>query len=171
MMRVLIVDDEPLARARLTALLGACADVEITGAVGDGEAALGAISALQPDVVLLDINMPGTDGMALAQRLLGRARPQVIFCTAYETHALEAFELDAIDYLLKPVRLERLREALARAQRRNLVNDRVRHTRPPRCGPKRLPARNGGTPTPATRRRFTCTDDWVANRCASRWTR
>jgi two-component system response regulator AlgR len=119
MMRVLIVDDEPLARARLAALLGACAEVEITGAVGDGEAALGAISALQPDVVLLDINMPGTDGMALAQRLLGRARPQVIFCTAYETHALEAFALDAIDYLLKPVRLERLREALARAQRRH----------------------------------------------------
>ncbi|HUH31992.1 MAG TPA: LytTR family DNA-binding domain-containing protein [Rhodanobacter sp.] len=118
-MRVLIVDDEPLARARLAALLGACADVEIAGAVGDGEAALGAINAAPPDVVLLDINMPGIDGVALAQRLSGRTRLQVIFCTAYDTHALEAFELGAVDYLLKPVRLERLREALARAQRRH----------------------------------------------------
>ncbi len=119
MMRVLIVDDEPLARARLAALLGECADVEIAGTASDGEVALGAIGELQPDVVLLDINMPAIDGVALAQRLLGRARPQVIFCTAYETHALEAFELGAVDYLLKPVRLERLREALVRAQRRH----------------------------------------------------
>ncbi len=117
-MRVLIVDDEPLARARLAALLGECAEVEIVGNVGDGEAALSALGPLQPDVLLLDINMPGLDGVALAQRLAGRTRPQVIFCTAYEAHALKAFELGAADYLLKPVRLERLREALARAQRR-----------------------------------------------------
>ncbi|OHC39846.1 MAG: DNA-binding response regulator [Rhodanobacter sp. RIFOXYA1_FULL_67_6] len=117
-MRVLIVDDEPLARARMAALLGECAGVEVVGNVGDGEAALAALGELQPDALLLDINMPGIDGVALAQRLAGRARPQVIFCTAYEAHALEAFELGAADYLLKPVRLERLREALQRAQRR-----------------------------------------------------
>jgi len=117
-MRVLIVDDEPLARTRLAALLGECADVEIAGSVGDGEAALAALGELQPDVLLLDINMPGIDGVALAQRLAGRARPQVIFCTAYEAHALKAFELGAVDYLLKPVRLERLQDALQRAQRR-----------------------------------------------------
>ncbi|WP_426701555.1 LytR/AlgR family response regulator transcription factor [Rhodanobacter sp. Col0626] len=117
-MRVLIVDDEPLARARLAALLGECKDVQVVGDVGDGEAALGALAELQPDALLLDINMPGIDGVALAQRLAGRARPQVIFCTAYETHALKAFELGAVDYLLKPVRLERLRDALQRAQRR-----------------------------------------------------
>ena len=117
-MRVLIVDDEPLARARMAALLGECADVEVIGNVGDGEAALAALGELQPDALLLDINMPGIDGVALAQRLAGRARPQVIFCTAYETHALAAFELGAADYLLKPVRLERLRDALQRAQRR-----------------------------------------------------
>ncbi len=69
-------------------------------------------------MLLLDINMPGIDGVTLAQRLAGRARPQVIFCTAYEAHALKAFELGAADYLLKPVRLERLRDALQRAQRR-----------------------------------------------------
>ncbi|KZC41294.1 UNVERIFIED_ORG: DNA-binding response regulator, partial [Rhodanobacter sp. FW104-R5] len=80
--------------------------------------ALAALDELQPDALLLDINMPGTDGVALAQRLAGRARPQVIFCTAYEAHALKAFELGAVDYLLKPVRLDRLRDALQRAQRR-----------------------------------------------------
>ncbi|MHB1273742.1 MAG: LytR/AlgR family response regulator transcription factor [Rhodanobacter sp.] len=117
-MRVLIVDDEPLARARLAALLGECATVEIVGNVGDGETALSAINQLQPDLLLLDVNMPGLDGTALAQRLGDRARPQVIFCTAYEAHALKAFELGAVDYLLKPVRLERLREALQRAQQR-----------------------------------------------------
>ncbi|TAM60875.1 MAG: response regulator transcription factor [Rhodanobacter sp.] len=117
-MRVLIVDDEPLARARLAALLGECAAVEIVGSVGDGETALGAINQLQPDLLLLDINMPGLDGTALAQRLGDRARPQVVFCTAYEAHALKAFELGAVDYLLKPVRLERLREALQRARQR-----------------------------------------------------
>lgn len=117
-MRVLVVDDEPLARARMAALLGECAGVEVVGSVGDGESALAALDELQPDALLLDINMPGTDGVALAQRLAGRARPQVIFCTAYEAHALKAFELGAVDYLLKPVRLDRLRDALQRAQRR-----------------------------------------------------
>jgi len=117
-MRVMIVDDEPLARARLAALLTECDGVEIVGSVDDGEAALGLLDELQPDALLLDINMPGIDGVTLAQRLSARGHPQVIFCTAYEAHALEAFELGAVDYLLKPVRLERLRDALQRAQRR-----------------------------------------------------
>jgi two-component system response regulator AlgR len=104
-MRVLIVDDEPLARARMAALLGECGDTQLVGALTDGEAALAALDELQPDVLLLDINMPGIDGVSLARRLAGRARPQVIFCTAYEAHALQAFELGAADYLLKPVRL------------------------------------------------------------------
>jgi two-component system response regulator AlgR len=117
-MRVLIVDDEPLARARLAALLGDCAGVEIAGSVGDGEAALVALGESQVDALLLDINMPGIDGVTLARRLAGHTRLQVIFCTAYEAHALKAFELGAVDYLLKPVRLERLRDALQRAQRR-----------------------------------------------------
>jgi two-component system response regulator AlgR len=117
-MRVLIVDDEPLARMRLAALLGECEGAELVGSVGDGEAALAALTDLQPDLLLLDINMPGLDGLALAARLAGRTRPQVVFCTAYENHALHAFELEAVDYLLKPVRLERLREALQRARKR-----------------------------------------------------
>jgi len=117
-MRVLIVDDEPLARSRLAALLRDCADVTVVGSVGDGESAFVAINHLAPDALLLDINMPGLSGTALAQRLAGQARPQIIFCTADQAHALHAFELDAVDYLLKPVRLERLRDALQRAERR-----------------------------------------------------
>jgi two-component system response regulator AlgR len=117
-MRILIVDDEPLARARLHALLGECHDVEVVGQVGDGEAALEALGDLQPDLLLLDINMPGLSGTALAQRLAGRRRPLVVFCTAYENHALHAFDLGAVDYLLKPVRLDRLQEALQRARER-----------------------------------------------------
>jgi two-component system response regulator AlgR len=120
-MRVLVVDDEPLARARLAALLGECDEVEVVGSLGDGDAALASLSELRPDVLLLDINMPGIDGTTVAQRLAGRPRPLVIFCTAYEAHALKAFDLGAVDYLLKPVRLDRLREALQRAQRR--LND------------------------------------------------
>ena len=117
-MRVLIVDDEPLARARLDALLRECPDVDVVGSVGDGEAALAALSQTQPDLLLLDINMPGMDGKALAARLAHRARPQVVFCTAYEAHAVHAFDLGAVDYLLKPVRVERLRDALKRVRQR-----------------------------------------------------
>jgi two-component system response regulator AlgR len=117
-MRVLIVDDEPLARARLDALLKECAGVDVVGSVADGEEALAAIAEKQPDLLLLDINMPGLDGKALAARLANRIRPQVVFCTAYEAHAVHAFELGAADYLLKPVRLERLRDALRRVRQR-----------------------------------------------------
>ena len=117
-MRVLIVDDEPLARARLASLLAECSDVDVVGSAGDGEAALEAMGELQPDLLLLDINMPGITGTALAQRLAGSKRPLVVFCTAYENHALHAFELGAVDYLLKPVRLERLNDALQRARQR-----------------------------------------------------
>jgi two-component system, LytTR family, response regulator AlgR len=117
-MRVLIVDDEPLARARLAALLSECDGVDVVGSVGDGEAALAVLSNVHPDLLLLDINMPGMDGKTLAARLLNRARPQIVFCTAYEAHAVHAFDLGAVDYLLKPVRLERLRDALKRVQQR-----------------------------------------------------
>ncbi|HEY9110396.1 MAG TPA: LytTR family DNA-binding domain-containing protein [Rhodanobacteraceae bacterium] len=115
-MRVLIADDEPLARARLAALLRDCDGAEIVASVGDGEAALTACAQLRPDLLLLDIAMPGLDGVGVARRLAALSDPpQLVFCTAYEQHALEAYELRAADYLLKPVRIERLREALARA--------------------------------------------------------
>lgn len=123
-MKVVIVDDEPLARTRLAALLGECEDVEVAASVADGEAALAALSEHQPDLLLLDISMPGLDGTELARRL-GRLPqpPHVVFCTAYEAYATQAFELGVVDYLLKPVRLERLREALDRARQRRRADD------------------------------------------------
>ncbi len=117
-MRVLIADDEPLARARLQALLRDCAGAELVGSVDSARAALEALPVLKPTVLLLDIEMPGVDGLALAERIARLTPPpQVIFCTAYAQHALRAYELKAADYLLKPVRIERLREALERARR------------------------------------------------------
>ena len=116
-MRILIADDEPLARTRLAALLHDCDGAEVVASVVDGEAVLAACATLHPDLLLLDIAMPGLDGIGVARRLAALADPpQLVFCTAYEQHALAAYELRAADYLLKPVRVERLREALARAQ-------------------------------------------------------
>lgn len=117
-MRVLIADDEPLARRRLASLLAGVAGVEVVGEAADGEATLAAVERLHPDLVLLDIRMPGMDGLAAARRMLERDEPPaVIFCTAYEEHALAAFEAEAVDYLVKPVRRDRLLSALERARR------------------------------------------------------
>lgn len=117
-MKIIIADDEPLARARLAALLDECADAELVASVADGEAAWQACADTPADLLLLDINMPGLNGTALAARLATLpAAPQVVFCTAYEHFAAQAYDLGAADYLLKPVRLERLREALQRARR------------------------------------------------------
>ena len=112
-LRVLIVDDEPLARARLRALLDAQPGVEVTGEAGDGQAALAACTAQPADLVLLDIAMPGIDGLETARQLAAlQPRPAVVFCTAFDAHALSAFEAQALDYLVKPVRGERLADAL-----------------------------------------------------------
>lgn len=117
-LRVLIVDDEPLARARLRALLGDLGGVEVVGEAGDGRAALELISQSTPELVLLDIRMPGMDGLEVARHLHGWTEaPAVVFVTAYDDQALAAFEASAIDYLLKPVRAERLAAALDRARR------------------------------------------------------
>ena len=117
-MKVLVVDDEPLARERLSALLHECAGAAVVGEAGDGRAAVEAVERLQPDVVLLDIRMPLMDGIEAARHLADFEHPPaVIFCTAYDEHALAAFDAGAVDYLVKPVRLERLRGALERARR------------------------------------------------------
>ena len=114
--KVLIADDEPLARERLRDLLAAHARVELVGEAENGEQALQLAAARQPDVVLLDIAMPGVDGLEAARHLRDFARrPAVVFCTAYDEHALSAFDAAAIDYLMKPVRPERLAAALERA--------------------------------------------------------
>lgn len=115
-MRVLVVDDEAPARRRLIRMLAPLAEVTVAGEAGDAEAALAQVAAVAPDVMLLDIRLPGMDGLALAARYAHL--PPIVFVTAYDEFALRAFELDAVDYLVKPVRPERLAEALERARRR-----------------------------------------------------
>ena len=116
-MRIVIADDEPLARDRLRALLAEQPGIEVVAEAQDGESALHACAELKPDLVLLDIAMPGIDGLEAARHLAAfEPRPAVVFCTAYDAHALSAFEAAAVDYLVKPVRPERLQAALERAR-------------------------------------------------------
>jgi two-component system LytT family response regulator len=114
-MRALIVDDEPLARRGVALRLRKFKDVEIVGECGDGLSAVGKILELSPDVVFLDVQMPGMDGFGVLRALPRERLPGVIFLTAYEQHALKAFEVHALDYLLKPVSNARFTAALGRA--------------------------------------------------------
>ena len=117
-MRAFVVDDEPPARARLASLLEECGGVEVVGEAGDGRTAVEVAARLKPDLVLLDIRMPLMSGLEAARHLAAiEPPPAVIFCTAYDEHALAAFDANAIDYLVKPIRLERLQSALTRARR------------------------------------------------------
>ena len=124
-LKIVLVDDEPLARLRLRALLRDCVDPasEVVAEAGDADEALAALHTRACDLLLLDIGLPGLDGMQLAARIRGLPQaPSVVFVTAHAEHALRAFELDAADYLTKPVSRERLRSALQRvAQRRRGV--------------------------------------------------
>jgi two-component system LytT family response regulator len=115
MIRTLLIDDEQPARERLKQLLAAHADVEIVGEAEDGVQAAEQISELTPDLVFLDIQMPGASGLDVAASL-GQPRPAVIFCTAFDQYAVDAFELSALDYLLKPVNRARLAAALDRVR-------------------------------------------------------
>ncbi|HEX8072788.1 MAG TPA: LytTR family DNA-binding domain-containing protein [Pyrinomonadaceae bacterium] len=115
-LRALIVDDEPFARERVRRLLAADEEIEIVGECADGLAAVRAVAEYAPDLLFLDIQMPGKDGFAVLEEL-GRARaPVVIFLTAYDQYAVRAFEACALDYLLKPFDEERFERALARAK-------------------------------------------------------
>jgi two-component system, LytTR family, response regulator len=113
--RTLVIDDEQPARERLKQLLSAHADVEVIGEADDGVQAAEQIAALSPDLVLLDIQMPGASGLDVAASL-GKPRPAVIFCTAFDQYAVDAFELSALDYLLKPVNRARLASSLDRVR-------------------------------------------------------
>jgi two-component system response regulator AlgR len=118
--KILLADDEAPARARLRSLLGEIGGNEIAGEAANGREALELADRLKPDIVLLDIRMPGIDGLEAATHLAGYEKPPaVIFTTAYGDYALEAFEAHAMDYLLKPIRRQRLEEALAKARRLN----------------------------------------------------
>ena len=113
MIRVLIVDDEAPTRARLYQMLAAHPDIEVVGQAESGTQAMEMAAQLRPELMLLDIQMPGCSGIDVAA-CLPRPRPHVIFCTAYDQYAVEAFELNAVDYLLKPVVRARLSQALDR---------------------------------------------------------
>ena len=115
-MRVLIVDDEPLARRRLVQMLAVFPEVEIVGEAEGGEEALKLVSLLRPEVLLLDIQMPEVDGLAVLRALPADNAPAVVFVTAAEHHAVEAFELRASDYVVKPVSADRLESALDQAR-------------------------------------------------------
>jgi two-component system, LytTR family, response regulator len=143
--RTLLVDDEQPARDRLRQLLAAVPEVEIVGEAEDGVQAIERIGALAPDLVLLDIQMPGCSGLEVAASL-GRPRPAVIFCTAFDQHAVDAFELQAVDYLLKPVNRARLEAALERVREQRLGerdHQLDRATRDAHVSPSRFLARKG----------------------------
>ncbi len=114
--RALIVDDEPLAREGLRRLLDSDEEIECVGECGDGASAVQTIRELQPDLLLLDVQMPEMNGFDVLRSLDEAALPMVIFVTAFEEHAIHAFEVHALDYLLKPLDTQRLREALGRAK-------------------------------------------------------
>ncbi|HFD81224.1 MAG TPA: response regulator transcription factor [Gammaproteobacteria bacterium] len=117
-MKCLVVDDEALARERLSRMLEEVPGCEVCAAAESGERALQLAQRLEPELVLLDIRMPGMDGLEVARHLAGLERPPaVVFSTAYSDHALQAFEAQAIDYLLKPIHPQRLQQALEKARR------------------------------------------------------
>ena len=121
-MNVLIVDDEPLARTRLSRLLEQLTDVDVVAEAQNGEQAIVCYEKHKPDIILMDIRMPGMDGLVAAKKIASCDEPPaVIFCTAFDDYALDAFEANAVDYLLKPVNRDKLIDALGKARRLNRV--------------------------------------------------
>ncbi|WP_200939205.1 MULTISPECIES: LytTR family DNA-binding domain-containing protein [unclassified Caulobacter] len=120
-LKVLLVDDEPAALERLSALFAQIPDTRLVGVARNGREAGQAIAELSPDLVMLDIQMPELSGLALASQLPVGARPEIVFVTAFEVYAADAFAVEAADYLLKPVRFDRLRQAVERARRRRTL--------------------------------------------------
>ncbi|HVF29775.1 MAG TPA: response regulator [Pyrinomonadaceae bacterium] len=121
--KVLIVDDEPLARRGLRQLLEPEVDFEIVGEARNGREAVSAVGRLTPDLVFLDIQMPLLDGFSFLEQIIGKEVPEIVFVTAYDEHAIRAFEAGAIDYLLKPVDPDRFHKTLDRARSRILARD------------------------------------------------
>jgi DNA-binding LytR/AlgR family response regulator len=121
MLRTILVDDEPLALERLRVFFDDIAGAEVVGTARDGKEAAEAIERLKPDLAILDIQMPEQNGLRVAATLAAEDRPEIIFVTAFEQYAPDAFEVDAADYLLKPVRFDRLWQAVERAKRRKYL--------------------------------------------------
>ncbi len=120
-MRVLLVDDESLALDRLDTFFADIEGVDVVGRARDGDEALEKIKELTPDLVILDVQMPGKNGLRAAADIAVDPKPEIVFVTAHEHYAPDAFDVDAADYLLKPVRFDRLRQAVDRARRRRAV--------------------------------------------------
>jgi two-component system LytT family response regulator len=116
--RVVVVDDEPLAREGLAALVASDPDFEVVGRADDGPSAVRTVLGHRPDILVLDIQLPEFDGFEVLRRVQGRVSPAVVFVTAYDAHAVRAFEVSATDYVLKPFTDRRFRESLARAKAR-----------------------------------------------------
>lgn len=115
-LRTLIVDDEPLAVERMQVICSKLDDLHVVGTASDGAQALRLVEALKPDLILLDMTMPEIDGLAVAKALAKEDhRPAIVFVTAHDNYAVEAFDLDAVDYVLKPVKADRLERAIKRA--------------------------------------------------------
>jgi two-component system LytT family response regulator/two-component system response regulator LytT len=125
-LKALVVDDEQLAREELSFLLAQVEGVEVVGQAGNGIEAIGLIEDLSPDVIFLDVQMPGMNGFEVARQMLGReSAAEIVFVTAYDQYAIEGFQVNAVDYLLKPVDVARLEQAVQRTRRR-LQSDRTR---------------------------------------------
>lgn len=124
-LRVLLADDEPLALERLVFAFRDIPHTVVVGTATNGIEAAARLAELAPDVAILDIQMPGRTGLGVAADLVGRAATQVIFVTAHEIHAVDAFDVEAADYLLKPLRMDRLRLAIERVRRRRAVAGRT----------------------------------------------
>lgn len=152
--RALIVDDEALARRRLAAMLAAEPAIHVIGQADGGSAAVEAIAGLRPDVVFLDVQMPGLDGFGVLRCTAGAHQPVVVFVTAHDEHAIRAFDVHAADYLLKPVTAARLRAAVHRAVARVLNRPRdenaraleqlLAHVAPSEAAGQRIPIRQSG---------------------------
>ena len=150
-LRVLVVDDEPLVREGIRGFLEREADVRILGEARDGDEAVERIRDLRPDLVLLDVQMPGMDGLAVVAALEPEERPAIVFVTAHSEYAIRAFDLHAVDYLLKPFDAERFATALRRARARMVEGkvDRLEGLlatlRPAQAYPERLLLKQDGT--------------------------
>jgi DNA-binding LytR/AlgR family response regulator len=144
MMRALIADDEPVARQVLREMLEEIPGLVIAGEAATGNETMEAIARIEPDLLFLDLHMPGLDGLSVVRSLRGQALPLVIYVTAFEQHALDAFETGAVDYLLKPVREERLRAAVEKA-RAQLAGIRSRQDAAPHPAqaPRKIAGRSG----------------------------
>jgi two-component system LytT family response regulator len=148
-MRVAIVDDEPLAREGLRLMLAAHPDLELAGEAGNGKDGLALVSATRPDLLLIDVHMPEMSGLEMAAALPADLATSVVFVTAYDEYAVRAFDVHALDYLVKPVSEERLALALERARSRHRLQSMTQLAEQIRAAQGELPAATAATAAPA----------------------